>query len=359
MPFLYNAWYCAGWSTDLTDKPIGIKILDMDIVLYRRQDGAAVAMSGVCPHRFAPLEMGTVDGDDLVCGYHGLRFNAEGQCIHNPHGKGVIPPRTCLRKYPAAERSGAIWVWTGDPERADPSQIVDFDFIEDSETWAGFTGYLHIKADYQLVIDNLLDLTHAAYLHPNSVGVSDEARAGRTRHSKFGMEDGRVYSHYWIEDSPPSPLFALWTDRKTGDIRSPIDLHLPSSLILDLSMKDTGAPDAEASRMPSAHLIVPETETTCHYFYALSRNDRLDDPALSAEMAEIVRRAFVDEDEPMVKAVQEKMAGREFFSMMPVILETDTAAVMARRMLAKMIRAEQRERDGMLEDEDDRAIASP
>lgn len=345
MPFLYNAWYCAGWSSDLTDKPTGIKILDMDIVLYRRRDGAAVAMSGICPHRFAPLEMGSVDGDDLVCGYHGLRFNAEGQCVHNPHGKGVIPPRTCLRAFPAAEKSGAIWVWTGEPERADPGQIVDFDFITDTETWAGFTGYLHIKADYQLVIDNLLDLTHAAYLHPNSVGVSDEARAGRKRHSKFGMNDGVIYSHYWIDDSPPSPLFALWTDRETGDIRSPIDLHLPSSLILDLTMRDSGAGDnAPVSRMPSAHLIVPETENSCHYFYGLSRNDRLDDPELSEKMAEIVRTAFVYEDEPMVKAVHENMKGREFFSMMPVILETDAAGVMARRTLAKMIRAEQREK---------------
>jgi vanillate O-demethylase monooxygenase subunit len=343
MPFLYNAWYCAGWSTDLKDKPSGIRILDMDMVLYRRRDGSPVAMSGVCPHRFAPLEMGRVDGDDLVCGYHGLRFDATGACVHNPHGKGVIPPRTCLRAYPIAERSGALWVWTGDPERADPDTIVAFDFITDREKWTGFTGYLHIQSDYQLVVDNLLDLTHAAYLHPNSVGVSDEARAGRKRHSKFGMNDGVIYSHYWIEDSPPSPLFALWTDRKTGDIRSPIDLHLPSSLILDLSMKDTGASDDQASRMPSAHLIVPETETSCHYFYALSRNDRLDDEALSAEMADVVRRAFVDEDEPMVRAVQGKMAGRDFFSMMPVILETDAAAVMARRMLAKMIRAEQRE----------------
>lgn len=343
MPFLYNAWYCAGWSADLTDKPKGIRILDMDMVFYRRSDGTAVAMSGMCPHRFAPLAMGSVEGDDLVCGYHGLRFDSKGACVHNPHGQGVIPPRTMLRAFPVEERSGALWVWTGEPERADPSKIVAFDFIEDQAHWAGFTGYLHIKADYQLVIDNLLDLTHAAYLHPNSVGVSDEARAGRKRHSKFGMNGDVVYSHYWIDDSPPSPLFQLWTDRKTGDIRSPIDLHLPSSLILDLSMKDSGAPDEQASRMPSAHLIVPETETSCHYFYALSRNDRLDDPELSARMAEVVRRAFVDEDEPMVKAVHEKMAGREFFAMTPVILETDAAAIMARRMLAKMIKAEQAE----------------
>src|SRR3546814_19969675 len=90
-------------------------MLDLDIVLYRRKDGEPVAMSGMCPHRFAPLSMGRVDGDDLVCGYHGLRFNQTGSCIHNPHGQGVMPPKTALRKYPAVERTGVIWVWPGAP----------------------------------------------------------------------------------------------------------------------------------------------------------------------------------------------------------------------------------------------------
>src|SRR3546814_12392624 len=93
--------------------------------------------------------------------------------------------------------------------------------------------------------------------------------------------------------------------------------------------------------MPSAHFLVPESETSTHYFYALSRNGRLNDDDLSKRMAEIIRRAFIDEDEPMIRAVEDVMDGREFFSMRPVILETDASGIMARRMLAKMIREEQ------------------
>lgn len=343
MPFLYNAWYCAGWSADLDASPKGIKVLDMDVVLYRRADGEPVALSGICPHRFAPLSLGHVDGDNLICGYHGLRFDTTGNCVFNPHGKGVIPPGTGLRKYPVADRNGAIWIWTGDPDRADPAAILDFDFVADQESWSGFTGYLHIKANYQLVVDNLLDLTHAAYLHPTTVGVGDEAAIGRKRKSKFGIVDGTIVSDYQIADSPPTPLFALWSDRKRGDIRSPISLHLPSNLILDLAMADCGEAPESGSRMPSAHFLVPETETSTHYFYALSRNDRLNDDLLSEKMAAIVRRAFVDEDEPMIRAVERIMDGRDFFSMRPVILETDASGIMARRMLAKLIREEQGE----------------
>src|SRR3546814_16397552 len=93
--------------------------------------------------------------------------------------------------------------------------------------------------------------------------------------------------------------------------------------------------------MPSAHFLVPESETSTHYFYALSRNGRLNDDDLSKRMAEIIRRAFIDEDEPMIRAVEDVMDGREFFSMRPVILETDASVIMARRLLAKLIREEQ------------------
>lgn len=343
MSFLYNAWYCAGWSADLDSAPKAIRMLDMDIVLYRGADGAPVALSGICPHRFAPLSLGRIEGDNLICGYHGLRFDSTGSCVYNPHGRGVVPPNTKLRKYPVADRNGAIWVWTGDLDQAEPKNIPDFDFVVDQENWAAFTGHLHVKANYQLVIDNLLDLTHAAYLHPTTVGVGDESVIGGKRESKFGIVDGAIVSDYRIADVPPTPVFAMWTDRKRGDIRSPISLHLPSNLILDLAMADCGEVPETGSRMPSAHFLVPETETTTHYFYALSRNDRLNDDMLSERMAEIVRHAFVDEDEPMIRAVEHAMKGKDFFSMRPVILETDASGILARRMLAKMIQKEQGE----------------
>src|SRR3546814_4170884 len=179
-------------------------MLDMDVVLYRRADGEPVAVSGICPHRFAPLSLGRVDGDNLVCGYHGLRFDQTGNCIFNPHGKGVIPPKTRLRSYPVADRNGALWVWTGDPERADPDSIVDFDFVADRENWSAFTGYPNIKANSQLVIDNLLDLTHAAYLHPTTHGVGDESGIGGTRISKCGVVDATTISAYQHADRTPN-----------------------------------------------------------------------------------------------------------------------------------------------------------
>lgn len=341
MSFLYNSWYCAGWSGDLKTDPIGIKLLDQELVLYRKQDGAVVCLTGICPHRFAPLWRGAVVGDAIRCGYHGLEFGAEGRCIRNPHGSGAIAPGAHIRAYPVVEKSGAIWVWMGDPESLDESQIVAFDFVEDRTRWSGTTGYLRINANYQLVIDNLLDLTHSAYIHVNTVGVSADDWIGETKMEYNFHTDGRVInSDYIFRNSPPTPLFALFAGKDVGDVHVPMALHPASSLILDLTMTDLGQPKNEGVHMPSAHLLAPETESTCHYFYAISRSEKLGDDKITAAMGEIVRRAFVDEDAPMIQDVQGVMGDRDFFRMQPLILETDKAAVYARRTLAKLIRQE-------------------
>lgn len=340
MEALRNAWYCAGWITDLGDKPRNIRILDEELVIYLQSDGRPVALTGICPHRFAPLGRGQVVEDDIVCGYHGLRFDGNGQCVHNPHGRGIVPPRAALRKYPAEARDGAIWVWMGEPDRADPETIMAMPFMSEPG-WATFTGYLHVEADYQLVVDNLMDLTHANYIHQQTVGVPPEILANVEIEYEFRNENGVLVSDYTARNVPPSTLLGAWVDHEIGDLYSPISLHLPSNLYLDIVMAACGQPRAAGSRMPSAHLIVPETDGTCHYFYAAGRDGKLDDAEISRRMAEMVEYAFVEEDEPMVRAVHECMGGREFFALEPAILETDAAGIAARRALARMIREEQ------------------
>lgn len=344
MAFLRNSWYCASWAADLRDRPVGLKIINQDVVLFRRSDGEAVALSGVCPHRFAPLWRGEVIGDIIRCGYHGLEFDGSGQCVRNPHGSGAIAPNAHIRSYPLVEKNGALWIWMGEAEAADPAKIPDFDFVSDRTGWSGLTGYLRMEANYQLVIDNLLDLTHSAYIHTGTVGVSSDEWIGETKMDYDFFVDGDVInSNYVFRNSPPTPLLALFTDKKVGDIHVPMALHPASSLILDLTMSDCGQPKDSGVHMPSAHFLVPETETSCHYFYAISRSERLDDDAITAAMGEIVLRAFAEEDAPMIRDCQAVMGDADFFSLRPVILETDIAAVQARRVLAKMVREEQRE----------------
>src|ERR1700733_11544618 len=123
MDYLKNSWYCAGWASNLTDKPVGLTLLEKPVVFFRDAQGEPAALDGRCPHRFAPLWKGQVSGDTLTCPYHGLVFNKAGACIHNPHGDGHIPPNARLGRYPVAERNNALWIWMGDPASADSSML--------------------------------------------------------------------------------------------------------------------------------------------------------------------------------------------------------------------------------------------
>jgi phenylpropionate dioxygenase-like ring-hydroxylating dioxygenase large terminal subunit len=203
------------------------------------------------------------------------------------------------------------------------------------------TGYLRVESNYQLVLDNLLDLTHASYIHVATVGLKAEEWIGETKMDyEFSVKGGVINSDYVFRNSPPTPLLALFNDMPVGDIYAPMALYPASTLILDMGMTAPGQPKAEGVFMPSAHFIVPETETSCHYFYAISRSTKLNDDGITQAMGKLVRSAFVDEDAPMIQDVQGEMGDAEFFSLRPVLLKGDVAAVQARRILTQLIQKE-------------------
>src|SRR5262245_50628355 len=127
MEFLRNAWYVAAWSDELTrDRLLARTLLEEPVVLFRTATGQPAALFDRCPHRFAPLSRGRLKGDVIECGYHGLCFDRNGTCAHNPHNPGHVPPRAHVRSYALVERQGIVWIWMGEPERADPALVPDF-----------------------------------------------------------------------------------------------------------------------------------------------------------------------------------------------------------------------------------------
>src|SRR5258708_4974073 len=176
--YLRNAWYVAAWSDDLgEEKLLSRTILKEPVVLYRKADGHVAALQDRCPHRFAPLHMGkVVGGDRIQCPYHGLEFDASGACALNPHGQN-IPSRLRVRSFPVTEKHKAIWIWMG--ERApDLSKVPDFSVLDNvPEAYATKRDRITIKANYELIIDNLLDLSHTCFLHEGILGNADTVDA--------------------------------------------------------------------------------------------------------------------------------------------------------------------------------------
>ncbi|MBL0421916.1 Rieske 2Fe-2S domain-containing protein [Ramlibacter sp. AW1] len=333
-----NAWYAAAWQDEIAGGAIARTILDQPIVFYRDAAGAAVALADRCPHRFAPLSKGKLVEGAIECPYHGLRFGSQGDCVHNPHGP--IPKAARVQTFALLERHDMLWIWMGEPHAADPSRLPDFSVMADHEHHAVVRGYLNVPASYDLITDNLLDLSHAQFIH-QFIGNKDSS----TRNIFEMKQEGHtVWARNSMPGEPLTPLFRMmWdTPSQVGDRRAHMRWDPPSHLLLDVGFTECGAPVSDGPSMPSAHLLTPETAHRTHYFWAAARDCKRDDQGLSEKIRAGIDAAFRLEDEPMIRDCQARMAGAELMSLNPVLLTTDAAAVRARRVLAELIAQEQR-----------------
>lgn len=342
MTYLRNAWYAAGWPNEVDErKLLGRRILDEPVVMFRQSDGNAVAIGDRCPHRFAPLHMGRHIGDAVQCGYHGLEFSADGRCRRNPHG-GEHLPNASVPTYPLVEKHGVLWIWMGEASLADEALISDaFAFVADDKR-AHVKGYLHVKANYLLLVDNLMDLSHGLYLHRGSLAT---AEMQQNFEPVTRVEGDIVYSE---REQPNIAPPAIWVPSLPAgveriDFFSHNEWHKPSNVIHPVGCRMPGKPEGVDGGVSSrsAHLFTPETAVTSHYFYSNSRDYGVHNPDTDQHVRRILEKVFGSEDRPMIEAQQELIGDIDLMKLHPVILPTDRAAVMVRRRLAKLIKREQ------------------
>ncbi len=342
--YLRNCWYAFGWAGELDTGLVSRTILGRKIVAFRKADGSPAALIDRCPHRFAPLSRGEVSNGNVHCAYHGLAFSAEGVCVHNPFGPAPASAR--VQAFPMVERYRLLWIWPGDPALADASKIPDFSFhIEKHEQDWLIEGYTHIKTDYQVETDNLLDLSHLETVHRGSFGGKGYINAGKFELRDLGTE---IHANWWMPGVPAyDPITGAKTDMKIDHF---LDMrwHAPATMRLHISLMPAGALAGRENTLRedlpgqfAAHILTPETAETTHYFW--SSNHPTD---LNSEMTKEAGRAlflvaFEQEDKALLEAVQENMAG-EFWSCKPILLRNDAGGVLARRRLAKMIADENR-----------------
>lgn len=333
MTFLRDTWYVAGHTEELDKGNIGRTYLNEPVLIYRTESGAIVAMDDRCPHRLAPLSGGKVVGETIQCPYHGLRFDGTGACVKMPAG-GEAPPRAKLKTYPVVDRHHLLWIWMGEAERADPALIPDYSDRDDPAVgW--FIGVLYAKANYQLLVDNLLDLSHAEFLHPF---LSSDGWAERNRQT-IQQEGDRITISNIAENDNVLPINKMLMPT-IGDIGTTIHTErwdIPSLVRLSVDYYSGGA----EVLIPSVHMLTPETERSTHYFV---RGGQTLDPT-NHELTEASRvgvlAVFQNEDIPLIEAQQRNMGDADLMDFKPAILAADKGAMMARRHLAKRIREEQ------------------
>ncbi len=337
--YVRNCWYAAAWNHEIGRAPLARTFLDQPVVLYRTQDGTAVALEDRCCHRAMPLSRGRVTGDNLRCGYHGLTFAPDGACVEVP-GQSLVPPGAGVRRYPVAEKNQWIWIWMGDAALADTASLPDWWWMDHPE-WAVVKGDppFHIACDYKLVNDNLIDLVHVAFVHAGTIGTDAVADFPII----VEREPDMVRTTRWVLDSPPAPLYKEFgkftgnVDRwQISEARVPshIDVHVGSAIA------GTGAPEGKRGHGIEFHnlnAMTPETATTTHYFYAHARAFAIDDAAVDQAYARDFRAVF-QEDVDILGAQQanlERHADAGYID-----INTDGPGLAFRRMIEERIAAE-------------------
>ena len=339
--FAKNAWYVACTPGEIDDKPLGRTVCDERIVFYRGPGGQVAALEDWCPHRGAPLSLGRVVEGKLVCGYHGLEMGCDGKTMAMP-GQRVrgFPP---VKVYPAVERHGFVWVWPGEAAQADPALIPDCFWAHDPE-WAYGGGLYHVKADYRLMIDNLMDLTHETYVHSISIGQPEIDETPCTTRTEG---DTVVTSRYMNGISAPPFWRAALRANGLPDDR-PVDRWQicrytpPSQVMIEVGVALAGHGGYEAPKDQKAYSIVvdfitPETATTMWYFWGMARNFRADDKALTAQIREGQGKIFAED----LEVLERQQANLLHWPQRELLkLNIDTGGVQARRIIDRLVAAE-------------------
>src|SRR5262245_48365372 len=342
--YLRNAWYVAAWSDDLADgQLLNRTILKEPVVLFRKSDGNVSALQDRCPHRFAPLHMGKIiKGDIVQCPYHGLEFDPSGACVLNPHGTKNIPPRARVRSYPVTEKHKAIWIWMGE-QPPDHTKVPDFSVLDnDPESHATKRDRITIKANYELIIDNLPDLSHTAYLHDGILGNSDTVESEIT----VEQEGTNVVVGRHASNAAAPGLFAILMPSSPPRVDKFTRMRwmAPSNLRLLTGICMPGAVPESGTGYHAIHMLTPESDKTTHYFFTAVRFNVLTaDDKLNAQIQDKIstmrRFAFEEQDAPVIEAQQE-IIDNALTPVNPVILAIDVGPVRYKQILHKLIEAE-------------------
>jgi phenylpropionate dioxygenase-like ring-hydroxylating dioxygenase large terminal subunit len=334
--FVRNQWYVAAATDEIGDRaPLARTVCGEHIVLFRTGEGI-VALPDRCSHRAFPLSLGEVVGDEIQCGYHGLRFDGCGRCTWAPN-QTHIPSRADLAPYPLALTGPWVWVWIGDPDAADPGLLVDLPWL-DHPDWKVLNGLEPLAARYSLLVDNLLDLSHESFLHAGYIGTPEVALTpiDTTVDDEAGIV--RVSRRMAAVECPP--FYADNTGMQTPiDRWQDIEYHPVCCYVLHVRVAPAGVdPGPDGADPRAAHLkvlygITPSTAGTTLDFWALCRDFARDSAEVDQQMA-AMQTTVVLQDVEALEALEARLA--EESEPAEVSLKIDSGGLAARRLIAAL-----------------------
>lgn len=308
LPLLHEHWYVAGTVDEFTSDPCARTLLEESIVFYRTSSGELTALQNRCLHRSFPLSSSKVEGDNIVCGYHGACYNSQGQVIRVPSQSNA--PDASLRKFPVREIGPFVWIWMGEGE-ADESRLPQVSHLADPK-FRTIHGAYHVEGSYLLMQENLHDLSHLAYLHHESFEIDDQFFDNPLEiyETERGVVAKRIHLYNQNKFLPPSVLESL------GDTQLwRTDWGVaPSPGVYEAKIHTgRGANEGDGDTPLEQfimHFLTPETMTTCHYWYAVSLDHGIEDD-MYFEMAPMGFEMGFVEDINACKEMQELLTSQQ------------------------------------------------
>ena len=329
-----NYWYVAAFAEDIGRQLTARTILNQPLVMFRTADGQVAILEDRCPHRAVPLSLGTLIGDTIRCTYHGLQIRADGSCARIPC-QDLIPEKARAATFPVVERDKLIWVWMGDAAKADAATVPDFHWF-DVPAWTACHGYHHVTANYQLLNDNLLDLSHESYVHEDTIGNDAVAEAPVTS----VVKDGKVHVSREINNCEPPPFYMKTTGFTSNINRWHTTIFQPPSLhVIENGSYPHDGTRSQALERRILNMITPETDTSSHYFWGVARAFLHEDIALTDYIREQIYHTF-DQDKVLLEA-QQRNLGSATDAPFPVALRTDVGPIQARKLVRQIVEQEQ------------------
>ncbi|OJY04546.1 MAG: hypothetical protein BGP04_03960 [Rhizobiales bacterium 62-17] len=331
-PLVAGCWYVICTTTELdAQKMLSRWILDQNIVVRRTENGTPVAMDNRCPHRSFPLSKGFQSGDEIVCGYHGMSFDSEGQCTRLPAG-AEIRGKIALRTYPLIERAPLIWIWMGAPSKADPSLLPDYPSLTEA-SWIAINGYYHVAANYVGLHENLQDLSHFEYLHSSSIGVPDRTPSSFDAR----LEDGKVRCARLYANVQPPPLYQTLLDLGPRiDRKIRVEFTSPALTHGDMTIRNHNEkPNEEEQEYHTRilHFLTPESQNSTHYWWYFIRDFALDNGEIGDLLKRGIQAAFA-EDQMALESISELTRRDPRTTFRELSFATDQPGILMRRTIA-------------------------
>ncbi|WP_158849802.1 aromatic ring-hydroxylating dioxygenase subunit alpha [Saccharothrix deserti] len=338
MTFARNQWYVAAYGHEIGRELFGRTILGEPLVFYRSEEtGEVVALADRCVHRRYPLSESRLEGDTIVCGYHGFTYDKAGTCVFVP-GQARIPRTARVASYPVVEQDSFVWVWIGDRDRADEALIPRAPWLADPD-YTTVCGMEPLAARYELLVDNLMDLSHETYLHGGYIGTPEVANTPIT--TEVDEDNKIIYVSRHMADAACPPFYSKSTGIEGRITRwQDIEYHPPCLYILHSRIAPVGVlpnedgSDPDAFHVEVVYAITPETEHSTHDFWAVARDFALGDQEVSDFLRENNRTVVMQD--VVALDILEQVIQKEPEDYQELSINIDTGGLAARRILKRM-----------------------